>query len=155
MVVFMSTHKRNYARIALAAAATAAVSAATIAGPAQAASNPYTPAGVCGAGFGVVDHHELRAGGVQLGTVYLLYKASTGRNCVVTMKQRGVGKKSPVAAFLKKQGSAGNGKLDYGRYAYYGGPKKVTAKHTCVRWGGGIKVGKRSAAYLSGFEHCA
>lgn len=155
IVPAMSTHKPNPTRIAVAAAATAALSAATIAGPAQAASNPYTPTGVCGAGFGVIDHHELRAGGVQLGTVYLLYKASTARNCVVTIKQRGVGKKTPTAAFLQKQGGKGAGKLDYNRFAYYAGPRKVTAKHTCVRWGGGIKVGKRSAGYLSTFEHCS
>ena len=141
---------RTIAATSLAAAACGVA----VAVPAQAASNPYNPEGVCGAGFGVIDKHELRSGAVQLGTVYLLYNASSGRNCVVTLKERGVGRKTPSAAFLKRQGAKGNGKLDYGRFAYYAGPRRVKAKGTCVRWGGGIKVGKRSAGYVSGFEHC-
>lgn len=140
-------------RIAVPAVLTAALSLAAVAGPAQAAPNPYSPQAVCGTGFGVIDKHELRSGAVQLGTVYLLYNAATGRNCVATIKEQGVGKKTPAAAYLKRQGT-GSGKLDYGRFAYYAGPKKVKAKKTCVQWGGGIKVGKRSAAYLSAFEHC-
>ena len=149
----MNTLARIKPRAAAPAVLTAAVCLATLAGPAQAAPNPYSPQGVCGAGFGVIDRHELRSGAVQLGTVYLLYNASTGRNCVATMKQRGVGTKTPMAAYLRRQGT-GSGKLDYGRFAYYAGPRKVTARKTCVQWGGGIKVGKRTAAYTSTFEHC-
>jgi serine/threonine-protein kinase len=150
----MTTHRSIHRRIATTGAVlTAGLSAAAVAGPAQAASNPYTPQGVCGAGFGVIDHHELRSGKVQLGTVYLLYQASSGRNCVVTMKERGVGRKTPTAAFLQRQG-AKTAKIDYRRYAYYAGPRRVKAAGRCVLWGGGIKVGKRVAAYRSTFEHC-
>jgi serine/threonine-protein kinase len=152
----MSTHRRIHRRIATTGAVlTAGLSAAALAAPAQAASNPYTPQGVCGSGFGVIDKHELRTQGVQLGTVYLLYQASSGRNCVVTLKERAVGRKTPAAAYLKRQGAKGNGKLDYGRFGYYAGPKRVSAKRTCVRWGGGIRIGNRVAAYVSGFEHCS
>jgi hypothetical protein len=149
----MNTLARSKPRVAVPAVLTAALSLATLAGPAQAAPNPYTPQGVCGAGFGVIDHHELRSGALQLGTVYLLYNAASGRNCAVTMKEKGVGSKTPTMVFLQRQGGAT--KTDRGRFAYYAGPRRVNGRQTCVRWGGSIKVGARSAAYYSLFEHCA
>ena len=149
-----ATTPRITRRITHAAALAAGLSAIAVASPAQAASNPYSPQGVCGGGYGVIDKHELRSGGVQLGTVYLLYNGASGRNCVVTIKERAVGKKTPMAAYLKRQGAKGNGKLDYGRFGYYAGPKRVAAKNTCVQWGGAVKVGSRVAAYRSTFEHC-
>ena len=111
----MNTLARIKPRVAAPAVLTAALSLATLAGPAQAASNPYTPQGVCGAGFGVIDHHELRSGAVQLGTVYLLYNAGSGKNCAVTMKEKGVGTKTPTMVFIQRQG-AGT-KTNRGRFA--------------------------------------
>ena len=86
---------------------------------AQAAPNPYTPERVCGAGYAPVDRAELRSGGAAAATVYLLYNAANGFNCVVTVKRQAVGQKSAVGAYLEVQGE--KRATDAGQYAYYAG----------------------------------
>lgn len=139
-------------RAAVAGAAATALTATALAVPAQADPNPYSPGQVCGAGFGVIDEHPLRTGGTQLGMAYLLYNVASGKNCVAVIKHKGVGTKTPMGTFLQRRG--GKLKIDRGRFAYYAGPKTVKAAGKCVRWGGGLRVGKKAAFYLSTFEHC-
>jgi hypothetical protein len=105
--------------------------------------NPYSAERVCGAGYKQVDSASL---GSQ-GRVVLLYSASTGQNCVTTLRSSGSGK-AAVRTYLEVKGQAR--KADSGSYQYYAGPIRAKAAHTCVKWGGAIG----SAAYDSPFEHC-
>ncbi|MFG1948237.1 M23 family metallopeptidase [Nonomuraea sp. NPDC048826] len=106
-------------------------------------SNPYTPAEVCGSGYGVIDSAALTGG-----RVYLLYNSGNGYNCVVTLKTSGVGTASSMSAFLEPQGASRT--TDSGSYGYYAGPVKRSAPGQCVKWGGSIG----SSSYTSPFEHC-
>ncbi|MER7369733.1 M23 family metallopeptidase [Nonomuraea wenchangensis] len=105
--------------------------------------NRYTPAGVCGSGYAVIDSAALTGG-----RAYLLYNAGNGSNCVVTLKTTKVGSASPVSAFLEPKGASRA--TDSGSFAYYAGPVKRSAPGKCVRWGGSIG----SSSYTSPFEHC-
>jgi len=107
-------------------------------------SNPYSPREVCGSGFSVIDSHALG----KSGRVYLLYNASSKKNCVTTLKSTSLGKKSPVSATLQVKGGAKAS--DSGRFAYYAGPVSKAAAAKCVKWGG--SVGSKS--YTSPYEHC-
>ncbi|MGI5487090.1 serine/threonine protein kinase [Microtetraspora malaysiensis] len=106
--------------------------------------NPYTAAGVCGAGFKVIDSH----GWGGNATTYLLYNASTGNNCVITMSKYVVPGKIKMGAVLQVKG--GSSASDWGSYTTYAGPKKLAAKGKCVIWGGGYG----SAAWNSAWSHC-
>jgi sialidase-1 len=119
-----------------AATAVAAMSAA----PAQAA-NPYTPAGVCGGGFHVIDRHNVTGprGGV-LGTAYLLWDGGSKRNCAVMLKRRAVGTPTWAEVSLAKEG--GRYKADDGFYSYYAGPLYVRAPGKCVIFGGRMRDAK-------------
>ncbi|MCU7822099.1 CHAP domain-containing protein [Kitasatospora sp. DSM 101779] len=105
-------------------------------------ANPYTPTQVCGPGFGVIDSHSL--GGA---TAYLLYEASSGRNCVVTLADQPSGA-VPMDATLKVQGGAAG--ANPGSYTYYAGPVTLNAAGTCVDWGGSY----RGTTWTSGWSHC-
>jgi len=105
-------------------------------------ANPYTPAQVCGGSFGVIDSHTL--GGA---TAYLLYEASSGRNCVVTMATQPSGPVS-MNATLKVQGGATAD--NPGSYTYYAGPVILPASATCVDWGGSYL----GTTWSSGWSHC-
>ncbi|HEU5470606.1 MAG TPA: M23 family metallopeptidase [Actinophytocola sp.] len=109
-----------------------------------AANNSHTPREVCGAGYQVIDF----AGLGQAGTVYLLYNAGTGNNCVATIKSTSIGTASATSAFLEVQGAARA--TDSGSFAYYAGPVRRAAPGACVRWGGSVG----SASYTSPFKHC-
>ncbi len=129
-----------------------AASVAGAAPPAAAAPNPYTPREVCGAAFRVIDSQVIRTPTQRLGRTYLLYNPATGFNCVVTLKTFGVGTPTPVSASLQRRG--GPRRMDSGSFRYYDGPRKVRAPGTCVRWGGGIAVGRHSAGFETAYEHC-
>ncbi|WP_084958168.1 N-acetylmuramoyl-L-alanine amidase [Thermoactinospora rubra] len=107
-------------------------------------TNPHTPGEVCGAGYKVIDSAALGSAG----TVYLLYNAGNGYNCVATLKKTSLGTATATSAFLEVQGKARV--TDSGSFAYYAGPVRAAAAGKCVKWGG--KAG--SAAYTSPFEHC-
>lgn len=66
--------------------------------PAYAAANP---ASVCGSGYSVIDSHRFQS---VRGTVYLLYSAGAGKNCVVTIADT-AGKGVYMEAGLQVQGA--------------------------------------------------
>lgn len=107
--------------------------------------NPYPPEQICGSGFKVIDSHSF---GTQVGEVFLLYNATTGYNCVATVKYAKVGTASPVSAIVQPQGR--NQVKDSGSFSYYAGPVKAFARAVCVRWGGSID----DRSWLSPYEHC-
>ncbi len=103
----------------------------------------YDPAGVCGAGFEMVDSQRLGSAG----TANLLWKSSTSQNCAVTLKMASVGTGTATSAFLEPQGTSRT--TDSGSFAYYAGPI-VRSAPGCVKWGGSAG----GSSYTSGFEHC-
>jgi hypothetical protein len=95
--------------------------------PAQAATNPYTPQGVCGSGYYVQRSHALTGA-----TVYQLYN---GRyNCVVTMKTASIGRPTKITAGLQVKKSSWA--YETGKFAYYAGPIKQYGAGKCVRFFG-------------------
>nr|WP_230424983.1 M23 family metallopeptidase [Prauserella cavernicola] len=106
--------------------------------------NPHTPQEVCGSGYSVINKHALG----KAGTVYLLYNAGNGKNCVTTLKQSSLDKKSPASAFLEVEGSTRA--TDSGDFTYYAGPVSKAAAGQCVKWGGSVG----SEKFTSPFEHC-
>jgi serine/threonine-protein kinase len=114
---------------------TAVPTGATPAPTGGAAGNPYTPGEVCGNKFTVVDSAPLLAGdGTLQGRVYLLYNASSRRNCTTTLKAADVGTPTATSAYLEPEGA--DRVADSGQFEYYAGPVKVKAAETCVKWGG-------------------
>ncbi|MFI5609044.1 hypothetical protein [Amycolatopsis sp. NPDC051903] len=116
------------------AAAIAVVTMALFAPPAQAATNPYTPEGVCGSGYRRVSPDAtlaLKNGSAVWGYTYLLYSSTTRKNCVVTLKQFEVGVSTYTVAQLQVQGSNMVGDANY--YSYYAGPYYAYAPGKCVR----------------------
>ncbi|MFC5813959.1 M23 family metallopeptidase [Nonomuraea harbinensis] len=107
-------------------------------------TNPHTPTSVCGAGYSVINSAALGTAG----TVYLLYNASNGNNCVTTIKHSSIGTATATSAYLEVQGSAR--KTDSGNFSYYAGPVTAQAAGKCVKWGG--KAG--SSTHDSPFQHC-
>jgi hypothetical protein len=123
---------------AVAAAATAAVAAPTTV--AHAAS--YN--GVCGSSYGVIDSGDLGS----LGTVYLTYSSSTGKNCVVTVRDN-PGTRKSMGAVVSLAGAPWIS--DSGSFTTYAGPVYVSAAHRCIDWGGWID----STSYYAYNEHCS
>jgi hypothetical protein len=108
------------------AASAIAVSVAN-AGPAQAATNPYTAAGVCGSSYHELEHHSI-SGAV----IYLMWNGAD--NCVATMKTSNIGKKTETEAILEVQSPRGF-YADDDSYAYYAVIKE-NAVGSCIKWGG-------------------
>lgn len=105
-------------------------------------SNPYSPAQVCGSGYGVIDSHALTGA-----TIYLLYDDSTGDNCVVTMAASDLGAVTMNATLSVQGGSSGS---NPGNFHWYAGPVAEHAPNSCVKWGGTYK----SSTWTSSWSHC-
>ena len=105
-----------------------------VAPSAQAATNPYTPEQVCGSGYQRVSPNAtltLKNGSQVWGYTYLLYSSATRKNCVVTIKAFEIGVETYTLAGIQIRGQ--NVTDDHGYYAYYAGPKYVSAPGECVR----------------------
>ncbi|SNT54226.1 hypothetical protein SAMN05216276_105813 [Streptosporangium subroseum] len=115
---------------------TALAAGVLAANPAYAASNPYTPERVCGAGFTKVKDgtRPLKSGSDTFGHVYLMYNRSTGYNCVVTIKDAFYRTATRTVATLTVKG--GKKYTDVGNFKYYAGPVKVRARGKCVSYWG-------------------
>ncbi|WNV84395.1 spore-associated protein A [Umezawaea sp. Da 62-37] len=87
--------------------------------------------GMCGSGYSVVNSRA-----VVGGTVFLTYNASTGYNCVVTVRNS-PGAKLPMGARVSRSSDPG-WVYDNGDYTTYAGPVYRSAPGECVDWGGGI-----------------
>lgn len=111
-------------------------------GPPPSSGNPYSAAGVCGSGYGVVDSHAITGA-----RIFLLYNNSDGKNCVVTMANDDTGAQTMNATLSVEGGSSAS---DPGSYHWYAGPVREYAPNSCVKWGGTYK----SAGWTSGWGHC-
>jgi hypothetical protein len=129
------------------AVAGAAACAMYVATPAQAATNPYDPATVCGAGYTVRDHHDLRTSlGSLEATIYLAYNGSS--NCVVTLNRTGLIEPWSMSATLQVQGKSQLS--NSGEFSYYAGPVRASAAGQCVKWGGKFDI----KSWTSDWSHC-
>ena len=112
--------------------------------------NRYTPGQACGSGYRVLESHPMFKGGYRVATVYLMYDNGSGNNCTVTMRSdQGVGKRRVhVGATLQRRG--GRVQSDSGQFLWYGGPVRLHAPGTCVRYGGSFG----SVSFTSPYGHC-
>ncbi|MEU6406981.1 spore-associated protein [Streptomyces sp. NPDC046985] len=104
---------------------------AALAGPASAAPNT-TPQKVCGSAYRTVNSAPIGS----LGTVYLTYDSSNGKNCVTTIRTN-PGAKQDMGTWIYVPDTDAYGE-DYGAYTSYAGPAYVPGKGHCVDWGGHI-----------------
>ncbi|WP_018545921.1 hypothetical protein [Streptomyces sp. LaPpAH-108] len=124
----------RFHRSALAALATMALAAGAttaLASPASAAPNT-TPQKVCGNAYKTVNSAPIGS----LGTVYLTYNPTNGKNCVTTIRNT-PGTATDVAAWIYVPDTDAYDQ-DYGTYTSYAGPTYIYGKGHCVDWGGQI-----------------
>jgi hypothetical protein len=124
---------------------------------ASAKRNPYTAEQVCGAGFYKIDRHRLYSGSSHttlLAATFLLYNASSGKNCAVTMKRRFIGTPTTTSVSLKVKGKKRPWVVDFGKFKYYAGPVYRKAPGRCVRWGATVSTPFGDDSYISPFGHC-
>jgi hypothetical protein len=109
---------------------TAATAADTEAAP-KAAYN-----GACGSGYSVVNS----AGIAGLGTVYLTYNSSTGKNCVVTIRnEKGDPVHMSAAVRVLKDDEETQPVVEEGEFTEYAGPVYVDeGSGHCIEWSGVI-----------------
>ncbi|WP_030756795.1 hypothetical protein [Streptomyces sp. NRRL F-5135] len=119
--------------IATAGALTAlAVGVTTAFGTTASAAPNVTPQGVCGKAYKTVNSAPVGS----LGTVYLTYNSSTGKNCVATIRANPGAAKHMSASIYVPDTEEWAG--DDGNYTSYAGPVSVYGKGHCVSWGGSI-----------------
>lgn len=109
-----------------------AVGATTMLGTTASAAPNVTPQGVCGSAYKTVNSAPIGS----LGTVYLTYNSSNGKNCVATIRAN-PGKAKEMGTYVYVPDTdewAG----DSGRYTSYAGPGYVYGKGHCVSWSGNI-----------------
>ncbi|MFJ5722333.1 acetyltransferase [Streptomyces sp. NPDC093149] len=135
--------RRWQARTATLAASVGVMALGTMAAPAQAAA--ADPVGLCGSGYSVIDSHKFQS---VSGSVYLLYSASAGKNCVVTIRNT-AGKAAYMEAGLQVQNGATQ--YDSGSFTAYAGPVRLAAGGKCVKWGGMLGSDE---SWTSGWSHC-
>jgi len=138
-------------------ASAVALVAVALPATASAKGNPYTAERVCGSGFHKIDRHRLYSGSSHttlLAATFLLYNASSGKNCAVTMKRRFIGTPTYTTVSLKVKGKKRPWVVDYGNFKYYAGPVYRKAPGRCVRWGATIKTPFGEDSYISPFGHC-
>ncbi|MEU9164119.1 spore-associated protein A [Streptomyces sp. NPDC048424] len=137
---------------------TAGAAVFVMSGTATTASAAASPTDACGPGFFVQESQELGwyqgTGGPQA-TVHLLYNASTGENCAVTVVTGGRNQ-GTVGAGLRIEGDE-DFTRDEGDYNAYAGPVKLRANGKCVQYYGSTQYWSRTVMYdeyISPFGHC-
>ncbi|WP_431681340.1 spore-associated protein A [Kitasatospora sp. KL5] len=119
-------------RTAKAAVLSLAAAAGVVLAPATAEAADYNSA--CGSGYREIDHLTLSG----YGTVFLTYNGSTGKNCVVTVRDN-PGERLYMNALVRLAGSQ-QWIGDYGDFTSYAGPVYVSAAGRCIDWGGEIET---------------
>ncbi|MDN0193429.1 spore-associated protein A [Streptomyces sp. S.PNR 29] len=136
-------------RRASAATALAALTiGGTVAATAPASAAPSAPAaaynGVCGTGYKVIDSTPVG----NVGTVYLTWNESTGKNCAVTIRNT-PGAKILMSVKLEIPELEDTWASDADQYTTYAGPVYLSSRGYCVQWTG--QIGTASG---SDYGHC-
>jgi hypothetical protein len=106
--------------------------ATAVGGTAASAAPNVTPQGVCGSAYRTVNSAPIGS----LGTVYLTYNSSNGKNCVATIRANpGTAKEVSTYIYVPDTDEWAG---DSGNYTSYAGPAYVYGKGHCVSWGGSI-----------------
>ncbi|WP_051021529.1 hypothetical protein [Nocardia araoensis] len=101
--------------------------------------------GMCGAGYKVIDSHELKNG-----TVFLTYNGD--QNCVVTVRNhRGAPQRMEAGIALSK--NINNDVTQEGDFTWYAGPVRIAAKGQCIYWAGWIGSFEDDG-FISDKGHC-
>ncbi|MEU8501287.1 spore-associated protein A [Streptomyces lavendulae] len=137
----MSAVRRR--RVASAAGALALTAAATLAATGTAHAAGYN--GKCGTGYALVESANIGS----VGTVHLTWNASTGKNCVVTVRNS-AGPAVWMEAWVTRL-ATGGGDVDNGSYTSYAGPVYIDGRNTCIAFGG--TIGNESVTRGPG--HCS
>lgn len=134
----------------LAALSCAAVGGAT-APPAGAAANPYTAAGVCGAGFRTVSTKPVDfPGRGTIGRLVLMHRAPAGGYCAVVLKTRFIGVPTWTDVSLKRDKRV-KFEMDGDFFGYYAGPVYLgRPKGSCFQWRGSMQEKARGTTYSHG-----
>ncbi|PBC76997.1 hypothetical protein BX265_1720 [Streptomyces sp. TLI_235] len=119
-------------RATTAAVLSAVAAASVVLAPGTAEAASYNSA--CGSGYREIDHLTLN----DYGTVFLTYNGSTGKNCVVTVRDH-PGAALYMNALVRLAGSQ-EWIGDYGDFTTYAGPVYVSAAGRCIDWGGEIET---------------
>ncbi|WP_159400963.1 hypothetical protein [Streptomyces sp. NRRL B-24484] len=135
----MRTSQRT-AALALSALAMVA-GTVSVATPAAAAT---TPSGACGSGYYQIDHHALGT----VADIYLFYNGSS--NCAVTWVRSPNGTRTYDLRVQIIRKSDMVESPDWGFYKFYAGPVKLSAKNTCISWGGQAE----GIRWASDWDHC-
>lgn len=117
------------------AATVSAVALTALAPAASAAPATATAAynGACGTGYKTVNSTPV--GGI--GTAYLTYNASTGKNCAVAIRNV-TGDPVTMELLIRRTGGEIYADQDSGSFRSYVGPVHVAAAGSCVDWWGSI-----------------
>lgn len=134
---------RKGARIASVAGTLLLTAAATLTATGTAHAAGYN--GKCGSGYNLIESAHLGS----VGTVHLTWNASTGKNCVVTVRNS-VGAAVWMEAWVTRL-DTGAGDVDNGYYTSYAGPVYIYGRGTCVAFGGTIG----SLSLTRGPGHCS
>ncbi|QNE78950.1 spore-associated protein [Streptomyces finlayi] len=114
------------------ALATMVVGATAVFGGTASAAPNITPQGVCGSSYKTVNSVPVGS----LGTVYLTYNSSNGKNCVATIRANpGTAKDMSTYIYVPDTDQWAG---DSGYFTSYAGPGYVYGKGHCVSWGGHI-----------------
>lgn len=109
-----------------------AVGATTALGTTASAAPNVTPRTVCGSAYKTVNSVPVGS----LGTVYLTYNSTNGKNCVVTIRNNpGAVKNMSTYIYVPATDEWAG---DYGNFTSYAGPAYVYGRGYCVSWGGNI-----------------
>ncbi|MFJ5777708.1 spore-associated protein A [Streptomyces sp. NPDC093094] len=121
----------NRKRIGSAAAVLGLTAAGTLAATGTAAAASYN--GACGSGYAVIDSKD-----VGEGNAFLTYNSSNGYNCVVTVTDTpGVASYLRTNLRLHRTDTVWKyNEQDEGSYKYYAGPVYLSARNSCIDWGG-------------------
>lgn len=139
------------------AVAALALGAVVAAPTAQAAS--YN--GACGSGYVARDHIDIWSPATagpdaplaHLGTVWLTYNSSTGKNCTVTIREHPNSTKIFIYTWLCISGT--DKCADQGNYfTTFAGPVFLSAAHKCIDWGGSIDGPITDQSVERYHEHC-
>lgn len=108
------------------------------AGNSYAATNPYTPEGVCGRTYRQVAPVQRLTtslnGVIPVGNLYLLYSSTTGYNCVVLLKVADVGVPTLTKVWITNN-VEGPSMVDENYYKYYASTK-IYARGQCIQYFG-------------------
>lgn len=124
---------RSMRNVAAAGALTTLMVGATAAfGTTASAAPNVTPQSVCGNAYKTVNSAAVGS----LGTIYLTYNASNGKNCVVTIRSNpGAAQDMSASIYIPDTDAWAD---DTGKFTSYAGPAYAYGKGHCVSWSGHI-----------------